>query len=234
MKKRICILLPAVLALCLLPGARLAAEGYQYQYFADTEKRFVPFSDYIPRVRNHYLTVPHYLEDFYQMYGRPQYYNENDLRLNIARMQTALKANFRHPSQALCKIQSDEEYYKYRNLMFMHINLLIMRDYLKIATRYDKQVVRFYDYSWQKEITESLDIASGLYREALPYWAEAKRYAERASKVRLTTDLGTIESERYSIITGELDYERIIKNYLARVERNKAELNRLAAKYEGR
>ncbi len=45
--------------------------------------------------------------------------------------------------EALIKIESEEEYSKYRNLMFMHINMLIMRDHMKIAARYDKRRIYF-------------------------------------------------------------------------------------------
>ena len=107
----------------------LHSEDYQYQYFKN-KKKYVPFSDYIPKVRLHYKTVPHYLEDYYELYGMKQYYNENYLRKNIERMKIALKLKFRHPSEALIKVKTENEYLKYRNLMFMHLNILIMKGIL--------------------------------------------------------------------------------------------------------
>ena len=203
------------------------AEDYQYQYFQkDGEKeKYVPFSDYIPRVRKHYKTVPHYLEDYYQLYGMKQYYNENSLRMNIARLKAALNSRFRHPSQALVKVETSREYYKYRNLMYMHINLLIMRNYLKIATRYDKQKLYFYNMDYAKEISESLDIAESIYREAIPYWEKAKKHADTASTVKITTDLGNMETERYRIIHGELDFQKIIDDHLSRLNKKKNRLD---------
>src|SRR4030042_56619 len=129
------------LLLCLV--VNLHAEDYQYQYFSKKgeKDKYVPFSDYIPQIRLHYQTVPHYLEDYYLLYGMQQYYNENSLRKNIARLKTALRCKFRHPSVALVKVETEQEYLKYRNLMFMHINMLIMRNYLTIASRYDKRNV---------------------------------------------------------------------------------------------
>ena len=38
------------------------SEDYQYQYFTEEKDKYVPFSDYIPKVRLHYKTVPHYLK----------------------------------------------------------------------------------------------------------------------------------------------------------------------------
>lgn len=204
-----------------IPSA-LIAEDYQYQFFKEKDRsKHVPFSDYIPKVRLHYKTVPHYLEDYYELYGKKQYYNENTLRMNIARLQTALLCKFRHPSEALVAIDSEEEYLKYRNLMFMHINMLIMRNHLKIAARYDKRVIKFFNLDFAKDISESLDIARSHYAEALPYWGEAVKYAQRASEIKVTTDLGFIESERFSIVKGQVDFGRIIANYLSLLDRKK-------------
>ena len=201
-----------------------SAEDYQYQYY-QKNKKYVPFSDYIPKSRLHYQTVPHHLEDFYQLYRMKQYYNENNLRKNIERLQTALQCRFRHPSQALTKIESEIEYVKYRNLMFMHINMLIMRNYLKIAHRYDKRNLYFYSLDFAEDIRNSLDIADTYYKEAIPYWEKAKHYALKASEIRITTDLGTIESERYLIVTGETDFDRIIKTYRSRLLKKKSILD---------
>jgi hypothetical protein len=223
-KNRIIILF--LLIITVVVFAPVAAEDYQYQYFADEDgekSKYVPFSDYIPQVRKHYYTVPHYVEDYYLLYGMKQHYNENTLRRNILFLKTAMNVKFRHPSEALCKIETESEYYKYRNLMFMHMNILIMRNYLKIAVRYDKRKIYFYDRDYGEHLQESLEIAEELYKEALPYWTAAKKYANVASTVKHTLDLGTIESERYSIMTGELDYERIIRGYIAntRIKRDK-------------
>ncbi len=217
-----------ILAGIFILPPRLHAEDYQYQYFSEKKER-LPFSDYIPKVRLHYKTVPHYLEDFYELYGMKQYYNENSLRMNIERMKLALTCKFRHPSEALTKIETEQEYLKYRNLMFMHINMLIMRDHLKIAARYDKRKIVFYNLDFAKEILESLDIADRYYREALPYWQEAKKYAQRAGEIKVTTDMGFIESERKSINNGDTNFEKIINGYLAGLEAKRQKLNTVVA-----
>ncbi len=203
----------------------IKSEDYQYQYFNGEKDKFVPFSDYIPKVRLHYLTVPHYVEDFYQLYGMKQHYNENSLRKNIDRLKAALDANFRHPSEALVKIETANEYMKYRRLIFMHINILIMRNYMSIASRYDKQKIYFYNSEFKKEILDSFDIAEGLYKEAVPYWEKAKKYAQDASEIKITTDLGFMESERFSIVKGELSYGKIIDDHLKRISSKRQKLN---------
>jgi hypothetical protein len=200
------------------------AEDYQYQYF-NKKKKHTPFSDYIPKSRLHFQTVPHYLEDYYELYGMKQYYNENTLRKNIAKLKTALSCKFRHPSMALVRIETRDEYNKYRNLMFMHINLLIMRSYLKIGARYDKRRIYFFNLDFAKDIRESLQIAEKMYKQAIPYWEKAKKYARTASNFKITTDLSFMETERYSIIHNELDYGKIINKYIKKTNDKKQKLD---------
>ncbi|MCX7679575.1 MAG: hypothetical protein N2316_10200 [Spirochaetes bacterium] len=206
-------------------------EDYQYQYFVE-DKKYTPFSDYIPKVRHHFYTVPHYVEDFYLLYGLKQYYNENTLRRNIARLKTALQCKFRHPSEAFIPISTEEEYYKYRNLLFMHINMLILRDHLKIAARYDKRTLPFYSADFAKDIYESLTIAEKMYRDALPYWFDAVKYAHNASRIKLTLDMGALETERYRIVKGDVNFETIINKYLESVAQKKSMLEKMIAERE--
>ncbi len=219
-----CILLIAV----MLFSTAVSAEDYQYQYFAQKDE-YVPFSDYIPRVRLHYYTVPHYLEDYYLLFGMKLYYNESSLRKNIDMLKISLNSKFRHPSQALVVVDTEQEYLKYRKLMFMHINIMIMRNYLKIGARYDKIKVKFHDAPFAKDIIDSLDIAINLYKEALPYWDEAKRHAESASEIKITTKMSNIETERYRIVRGELDFRKIINDHIASSEKKKRELQKYIA-----
>ena len=212
--------------LIIFTAVILSAEDYQYQYFSEEKSSsgFLPFSDYVPLARLHYETTPHNLEDYYLLYGLKQYYNENTLRRNIEYLKIALKSSFRHPSKALVKIGSDKEYHKYRNLMFMHINLLIMRSHMMIAARYDRIDPKFYDTVFSKEISESLGNAEMLYKEAIPYWIEAKKYAQEASRIRVTTELSFMESERYSISNGTLNFEKIINDHLKGIDKKRQKL----------
>ena len=107
----------------------------------------------------------------------------------------------------------------------MHINILIMRDQMKIAARYDRPNLKFYDQVFAKEIRESLDTAEKYYSDAIPYWEKAKQYAHAASTVKVTTDLGYMETERFRIIQGDLDYGKIIKGHLNKVNEKKRKLD---------
>jgi hypothetical protein len=217
-----------ILTIILFSGVTLSGEDYQYQYFSEKDE-YVPFSDYVPKVRMHYYTVPHDLEDYYLLFGMKLYYNENSLRKNIEMLKTALNCKFRHPSQALVKVDTEDEYLKYRKLMFMHINLMIMRNYLKIGSRYDKKSIKFYDVTFAKDINDSLDIAEKMYKEAIPYWEEAKKHAAESSRIKITTKLSNIESERYRIITGDLDFKKIITSHITSVNKKQEKLKNFIA-----
>lgn len=213
-----------IISIILAVFTQVSAADYQYQYFNKTHK-YVPFSDYIPRIRIHWKTVPHYVEDFYKLYGMKLYYNENSLRKNIYYLQHALNSKFRHPSKTLVKVESKKEYKKYRKLLFMHINLLIMKNILKIATRYDKKRIYFHDITFAEDISKSLEIAKKYYKDAIPYWNQAKKYATAASKIKITTELSNFESERFRIKTKDLDYKRIINNHIKKIDIKQKKLN---------
>lgn len=220
----------SLILIILLPQA-IFGDDYQFQYFSDRKygDKYVPFSDYIPRIRMHNYTHPHFLEDYYQLYGMKLYYKENSLRRNIRMLKIALNSKFRHPANALVKVETEQEYLKYRKIMFMHINLLIMRNHMRIAVRYDKKKIYFYDTTFAKEISESLKIADRYYREALPYWNEAKRLAEEASRIKITTRLSNIESERFNIIKGKTDFNRIINTHLEKLKTKQVKLQNYLA-----
>ena len=219
------------ISILILFGSFVYAQDYQYQYFQEAE-RFLPFSDYIPEIRLHWQTVPHYVEDFYELYGlKLYYYNENALRRNIVILKTALNCRYRHPSNALVKTHSDEEYAKYRKLIAMNINLLIMRCYIKIGSRFDLPRISFHSGAFADEIRESFESADFYYRAALPYWFEAKRLAEEASKIKITTDLSHEESIRFTIVKKQLNYERIINSHISKLGKKLEQLDRVVARH---
>lgn len=205
------------------------AQPYNYQELTKPDPNYTRFGDYIPQVKLYQETTPQFLEDYYLLYGMKQYYNEPFLRKNIEYLEIALNSNFRHPSRSLVKINDEKEYYKYRNLLFMHINLLIMKNYLTIAALYDKPKVYFYDGTFGKQLTESFNMAEGFYKEAIPYWEKAKLYAEKASEVKITLDLSYMETERYRIVKKDLDYGKIIGANLQRLSKKQNDLARLIA-----
>lgn len=158
------------------------------------------------------------MEDYYELFGLKRGYRVPELRENIFFLHTSLEARFRHPRNAMATIRTEEEYHKYRNLMFMQTNLLIMRMYLRLGSQYDKRHLYFHDLDVADDLEVSFSIARTYYYHARQYWEKARHYAEVASQYPFTIDLHTIESERHLIMTGERDFARIIDRHLGRVE----------------
>lgn len=74
-------------------------------------------------------------------------------------------------------------------------------------------------------------MADGFYKEAIPYWKEAQKYADRSSEIDSDLDLGTIETERYEIITGKLDFGTIIEDHLSRLEKKRKTVQEYLAQH---
>ncbi|MCS6985726.1 MAG: hypothetical protein NZM25_11455 [Leptospiraceae bacterium] len=185
-------------------------------YYYDQSEMYTKFSDWIPKRLHQW--EPKHVEDFFLLYSLRQHYGEEELRRNIFFLKIALTRRFRHPSQALTKITTPEEYHKYRLLIFMHLHLSIMRSYLRLASLYDKRHLYFYNLDFAEELKNSFAIAEGFYKEALPYWEKAKSLAQEASRYSFELDLGTLESIRHDIMTGEIDFSLFTQNHLDRLK----------------
>jgi len=175
------------------------------------------FSEWVPYKLNKFQ--PKFLEDYYELYGLNLHYGENDLRKDIYFLKVGLTSRFRHPRNALCEIKDEESYYKYRLLLTMHLNLQIMRAYMRIGSLYDKRFVYFHNLDFAYDLKKSFNVARGFYKEAIPYWNAARDNAMKASKVYKDVNLGTLESERYEIQQGKLNFEVIIEDHLDRLDK---------------
>lgn len=175
------------------------------------------FSDWIPFKLHKW--EPKFLEDFYELYGLKLHYGENELRRDIYFLKIGLNKRFRNPKNALCEIKSEDAYYKYRLVVFMHINLQIMRSYMRIGSLYDKRHLYFYNLDYAYDLKKSFETADSFYKESKDYWKKAKGYAEKADKIPIDLDIGTIESERFDIVQGKLNFDHIIDNHLTRVNK---------------
>ncbi len=192
-------------------------------YYYDQSGMYTKFSDWIPKQLHQWN--PEYVEDYFLLYSLSTIYGEEELRRNIFFLKTALTRRFRHPSQALCKIETQEQYHKYRLLIFMHINLKIMRSYLRIGSQFDKRHLYFYNLDFADELKESFAIAEGFYLEAIPYWKKAKKLALEAGRYGFELDLGYLETIRFDIETGEMDYDKIIRDHLAKLNQKQKTVN---------
>lgn len=171
--------------------------------------------------------VVRYKEQFYELYH--VHYNQypDDAMENIYWLERAVEADFSNPLYALGKINTEQDWEKYRNLFMMHINLKLVEQHLRLGSKWDKQVAYFYNAPWKKQNLDSLNTAETCYKTGLYYWNEAKLWAEKANvrefRFLFLTDLQSWEDERERIANGKLDYERTIGRELARLEKVRAD-----------
>lgn len=196
-------------------------------YYYDRTGRWVKFSDWIPFKQMKY--VPVFFEDFYGLYGLQAAYQPSDVKESIHFLHAAMQSKFRHPRQALCRINNEAEFHKYRLLMFMEANLIIMRMYLRLGSLYDVGSLKFHTLDMADDLEVSFLIARTYYTESQKYQAEALRYAKLADAYPFELDLPTIEGHRFEMVNGKLDFQRIIDRHLARIE---AKLDTTAALLE--
>jgi hypothetical protein len=176
----------------------------------------VKFSDWIPFAQN--KNTLRFAEDYYETYGLPHGYNVPEIKESMYYLYMSLDAKFRHPRNALAHIDTPEQYHKYRLLFQMHTYLLLMRMNLRLGSLYDKRHLYFHDLDFADDLEISFLIAKTYYTESRKYWEKAKELAIRADEYPFEIDLGTMESERYEIVNGTLDFDRIIDLHTARVE----------------
>jgi|YNPMSStandDraft_1061717.scaffolds.fasta_scaffold00031_31 hypothetical protein len=161
-----------------------------------------------------------YAEQYYLLYVDGMTDNQAVIFRNIEYLQRALEAPFAPVVQALTKISSQEQYIRYKFLFKMHVNLLLVKCYLQLGSRFDKEHIYFYNYLYKEMIIESLKYAKYFYSCVFYYWDQAKYYqkeAERFQKYRIDIDLW--EDEYYKIKTNNMtDYAKIAKERIERID----------------
>ncbi len=161
-----------------------------------------------------------YREQLYQLHHRQLYNYPLDIAENIHWLETALRADFANPLNALAHIENETEWEKYRQLFTMHLHLKLTELYLLWATGYYKFDAYFYNYPWKPQNLESLDKSEVLLTSALVYWDEALRYSNEASRHRwiYLNEIQFWEDENYRIQNDELNYRHIIEKHLSRLQ----------------
>ena len=163
-----------------------------------------------------------YKEDFYRLFHVHYQQLPDDCMENIYWLEKAVQADFANPQYADAKITTKKEWEKYRYIYMMHLNLKLIEQHLRLGRIYDKKVAYFYDAPWKEEYLRDLEKAKSCYQAGLTYWQEAKLWAEKASTANFNflflTDLANWEDERERITSGQLNYEKILKRELNRLE----------------
>ncbi|MDA3809675.1 MAG: hypothetical protein PF518_05015 [Spirochaetaceae bacterium] len=168
-----------------------------------------------------------YAEQFYELYHSHFYQNPDDSLENIHYLGMALRSDFANPLNALAKINNEKEWEKYRYLFYMHVNLRLIDSYIKLAVKFDRQQVYFYNAPWKDLNIDSLKKARECYVYAKNFWEDALDWSEKASDRKFSwmtiEDIQYWEDENYRIQEGELNYGSTLDKQLERVDRYIAE-----------
>jgi hypothetical protein len=172
----------------------------------------------------------YYKEQYYKLYHTHYIQYPDDSIENIYYLEQATKADFCNPLYALAKIDTKQQWAKYRALLDMHLRLKLIEQHLILGSKYDKQIAYFYNAPWKEQNLESLKTAETCYQTALLYWEDAKKYALEARKYRFI-DLAEFhyeQDESLRIETGKLDYADIINDELKRLEKVRADFQAMS------
>ena len=162
-----------------------------------------------------------YKEEFYRLYYLPLYHTQHDYNRNIFWLQIAMKAAWAPPIQALVISKKPVEYQKYQLLIRMHLNYLMTKNAVYLGARYDKHEPRWFNKPYKKEILESLEIARYYYLTALRSWQEVLKYKKELQTPKfkfIHIDLFFTEDMIVRIDSKDLNYERVVKRQLAKIE----------------
>ena len=185
--------------------------------------------------KNAYAYMVKYKEDWYKLYHVHYQQYPDDCIENIYWLEKAAQADFCNPQFADFKIESEKEWEKYRYLFQMHINLKLIEQHLRLGRTYDKKCIYFYDAPWKDEYLRNMEKALSCYKAGLYYWQEAKVWCEKSSNASFNfltiTAKQNWEDERERIISGQLNYEKMLNREISRLEKNIAELNAMEKTY---
>lgn len=160
-------------------------------------------------------------EQYYKLFHVHYQQYPDDVMENIYWLERAAAADFCNPQYALSKINDKDDWEKYRFIFMMHINLKLTEQHLRLGRTWDKKKAYFYDAPWKEEYLRNLETAETCYKTALFYWNEAKNWAEKADAKKFQflylNDLSNWEDEKYRIIEGSLNYEKMINRELDRL-----------------
>lgn len=171
----------------------------------------------------------YYKEQYYKLFHTHYIQSPDDSIENIYWLELAKKADFCNPLYALATIADTEQWKRYRYLLDMHIDLMLIQQHLILGSKFDKRVAYFYNAPWKQENLDSLKIAESAYRTALLYWGEAKSLAAMAMK----TPFLPIDGAEYwideasRVESGDLNYADIIAAQLSRLEKVRAAFEKM-------
>lgn len=173
----------------------------------------------------------YFKEQYLKLYHQHYIQAPDDSIENIYWLEQAKKADFCNPLYAMAKIDDKKQWERYRALLDMEIDLKLIEQHLALGSKFDKRVAYFFNAPWKDENLDSLKTAESAYRAALSYWTEARSLALKAMQMRFIKVSGAeywIEKAS-RIESGDLDYADIIGDELARLEKVRAEFEKMDA-----
>lgn len=179
------------------------------------------FNIFSPQKANSYVVK--YKEDYYKLFHVHYQQAPDDVMENIYWLEQAVKADFCNPLYASVKINTKEDWEKYRYLFMMHLNLKLIEQHLRLGRVYDHKEAKFFEEPFKDIYIENLQKTLSCYQAGLYYWQEAKLWAEKANvgrfKFLTLTDAQNWEDEKGRISTGSLNYEKILNREITRVQK---------------
>lgn len=168
-----------------------------------------------------------YAEQWYELYHSHLAYTVEDEFENIYYLEEALKSPFSNPLYAMTKIEDKTQWEAYRYLFKMHVNLTIIRTYIRMADRYDKKKAYFYNQPWKEENLRSLEFAEKYYNLALKYWDEVLVWTEKLNDAKFNylvlESIMNWQDEKASINNKSLDFKVLINSHLTRLNQVRAD-----------
>nr|WP_157860820.1 hypothetical protein [Borreliella afzelii] len=168
----------------------------------------------------------YYAEQWYVIFNTQMKKNPENYKKNIFFLQKALKYPFGNPKYSLTKIETKEQWTKYKLLFKMHVNLLLVKQNLHLGDLFDTRNSYFFKTPEKNGIILNLEKAEKLYKIAINHYDEAlkcHKKLENYQSVKLESDgITNWENEYYKISLKELDYYDIIKKELLRIDETKA------------
>lgn len=161
-----------------------------------------------------------YKEQLYPLIQYQLYMYPEDWAENIQWLDMALHADFANPLYAIARISNDKEWEFYRDLFMMHLNLQMVVQYLQWGNEYNKQEAYFYNYPWKAQNLDSLNTAEGMFKYALNYWTEAKKWSDKAAAFKWMSlpRIQYWQDESDRIQSGDLDYRKIVDKFLTKLD----------------
>ncbi len=167
----------------------------------------------------------YYAEQWYVIFNAQMKKNLKTTK-NIIFLQKALKYPFGNPKYSLIKIETKEQWEKYKLLFKMHVNLLLVKQNLYLGDLFDTRNLYFFKTPEKNGIILNLEKSKKLYKMAINYYNEALKYhkkLENYKSVKLENDgITNWENEYNKISLKEFDYYDIIKKELLRIDETKA------------